>query len=160
MIRILSVSCWLLFCAVAASAGDPPPGCVRVTAKYWHDADTPKGCVIYLPLGVMLDASGGIRASDCDAWEVGGRRGVSVTDEEKAKGRAALAALIERFDELDFLFEPARSEPYRDVYGRPLGRIWLKCESTGEWERHGEWVISGGWQRPAKAVAKKRKRSG
>ena len=129
---------------------DEPPACaVRVSAEYWHDADTPKRCKVMLPLGVILDEPDGLRASDYDAWEVGTRPGQVVTDDERSKGRAALADLIATFDESDVRVQ-LNSGSGRDKYGRPLGVFWLRETASGKWVKLADWIKAHGYERGVK----------
>ena len=126
----------------AAALTAPPPHALRVEVARWHDADTPKGCKIYLPLGVILDEPDGLRAINYDSWEVGSRPGIAVSENERARGKAALAELVRDHDELDLRFVP--SNLGRDKYGRPLGEFWLKRTADGEWVELGEWARANG----------------
>lgn len=136
-----------LFAAIAATVNtSTPPACsLRVEVGEWHDADTPKRCRVHLPLGVLLDERDGLRASNYDAWEVGHRPGQTITEAEKSKGRTALAALRDTFDESDLRLVPHKDG--RDKYGRILGELWLRRTADGRWLELGSWARSEGHTR-------------
>lgn len=131
-----------LIVSLAVVLAEPPPNALRVEVARWYDADTPKGCKVYLPLGVILDEPDGLRAINYDSWEVGNRPGAAVSQDERTKGKAALDQLVQEHEEHDLRFVPSKLG--RDKYGRPLGEFWLKRTVDGEWIELGQWARANG----------------
>lgn len=143
------VGCYLVAavasCAEPLGRSEPPCGAVRFTAERWYDADTAKGVTFYFPLGVSIRDDDGLRIENADAWEVGHRRGQTITDAEREKGRRAVLHLRDTFEEGEGYVEFNQQE--RDSLRRPLGRVWLRRESDKRWVDVGEWLQANGHDR-------------
>ena len=125
-------------------ATTPPAVALQIDPYEWHDADTVVNAVVRLPYGVLLEEDRGIRAIGYDAWEIGHRAGVVVTESERARGRAALAELRELSKGRTLWAEPEKRGS-RDSFGRPLARFWLRDE-TG-WIDVAQWARENGHTR-------------
>lgn len=137
--------CWTLLSVPAYAQS--PTGVLRVVDATWHDADTAT-ITVAGPWGHGPVAQP-CRALGYDAWEVSKtRQTIQVTDDEVARGKAAVTALTAWLDGAELYVIPPAAGRDRDAYGRMLGEFWTrKAGRTPQWMSLAEWVRSHDYDR-------------
>ena len=128
----------------------PAVNLFRVRVEEFHDVDTVRGDVV-IGFRKLAFEDEMIRASGFDGWEITRARSQVLPfakftkeqwDEELAKGKASLAALVKLAEGCELFIEPEGKDPY----GRAEGRYWL-YESSGHWIDVAAWAKANGHQR-------------
>lgn len=121
----------------------------RIRGGVWHDADTLNKATVDGPWVMALQGVN-CRAYGFDAWEVTRQRQtVDVSDEEVAKGKRALAALVALLDGAELYGRQPQGQPAFGAYSRLQVEFWLYHPSTGRWTSLAEWAAENGHTRPA-----------
>lgn len=162
LLRLLVVMAVLRIGACAYGATPFGDNAYRVTQYTVHDGDTLTGATVELDFGAALVRQS-IRFHDFDAWEITAQRQtVDVTDEEKAKGRAARDALAELLAGGEVWIRPTGNG--FSVYGRLEAEVWLVPKGSavsGQRSAGGKPLDVGTWMKARgharKAESEKRK---
>jgi len=117
---MLKIKYWLflsLFALICPCFGAEFKSYVKLDIVDVHDGDTVKANII-LPADIILSRQA-VRF-DYDAYEVGSRGKLVITEEEKKKGRKARQDLIDLFEESSIIYGEFFATSTRDSFGRLL----------------------------------------